>query len=132
MNHDNRSATNDSYYGRKRAILFLCVPLLAGWVTVLLSGGGFALLCAGRVLQGAGIMSSVTQVYLVEIADVKRRWADENWAENGGRSAKICMGAKSQNMDPIPERAEGKTPNSFIGSGIRPSARKPSDREINS
>ena len=76
MNHDNRSATNDSYYGRKRAILFLCVPLLAGWVTVLLSGGGFALLCAGRVLQGAGIMSSVTQVYLVEIADVKRRWVD--------------------------------------------------------
>lgn len=69
--------TNDSYYGRKRAILFLCVPLLAGWVTVLLSGGGFALLCAGRVLQGAGIMSSVTQVYLVEIADVKRRWVDE-------------------------------------------------------
>ena len=74
---DNRPATNDSYYGRKRAILFLCVPLLAGWVTVLLSGGGFALLCAGRVLQGAGIMSSVTQVYLVEIADVKRRWVDE-------------------------------------------------------
>ena len=66
--------TNDSYYGRKRAIFFLCAPLLAGWVTVLLSGGEFATLCVGRVLQGAGIMSSVTQVYLVEIADVKRRW----------------------------------------------------------
>ena len=80
--------TNDSYYGRKRAILFLCVPLLAGWVTVLLSGGGFALLCAGRVLQGAGIMSSVTQVYLVEIADVKRRWVDTKMGRKmGGREA---------------------------------------------
>ena len=29
-------------------------------------------------------------------------------------------------------RERKKTPNSFIGSGIRPSARKPSDREINS
>ena len=62
-----------SYYGRKRAILFLCAPLLAGWVAVLFSGGELAPLCVGRVLQGAGIMSSVTQVYLVEIADVKRR-----------------------------------------------------------
>ena len=73
MEDDNRP-TDDSYYGRKRAIFFLCAPLLAGWVTVLLSGGEFATLCVGRVLQGAGIMSSVTQVYLVEIADVKRRW----------------------------------------------------------
>ena len=40
---------------------------------MLLSGGDLAPLCVGRVLQGAGIMSSVTQVYLVEIADVKRR-----------------------------------------------------------
>lgn len=65
---------NGSYYGRKRAIFLLCVPLLAGWITVLLSGGEFAALCIGRVLQGAGIMSSVTQVYLVEIADGKRRY----------------------------------------------------------
>ena len=71
--------TNDSYYGRKRAIFFLCAPLLAGWVTVLLSGGEFATLCVGRVLQGAGIMSSVTQVYLVEVADVKRRWVLGGW-----------------------------------------------------
>ena len=59
--------------GRKRTIIFLCLPLIGGWTTIGLSGGDFKWLCVGRILQGLGIMSSVSQVYLVEIADSKRR-----------------------------------------------------------
>jgi MFS family permease len=62
-----------SRFGRKRGIIFFSAPLFCGWVTVLLSGGDLVAICIGRVLQGAGIMTSVTAVYLVEIAHVKRR-----------------------------------------------------------
>eukprot|EP00095_Tigriopus_kingsejongensis_P012514 maker-scaffold455_size166772-snap-gene-0.29 protein:Tk12514 transcript:maker-scaffold455_size166772-snap-gene-0.29-mRNA-1 annotation:"hypothetical protein BRAFLDRAFT_82927" len=60
-------------FGRKRAIMVLCLPLALGWSMVGLSGGRFEWICVGRVLQGIGIMSSVTQVYLIEIADVANR-----------------------------------------------------------
>ena len=60
--------------GRRPTIILLCIPLLSGWVTVGLSGGSITCICIGRVLQGFGIMSSVTQVYLVEIADAQRRY----------------------------------------------------------
>ena len=60
--------------GRRPTIILLCIPLLSGWVTVGLSGGSITCICIGRVLQGVGIMSSVTQVYLVEIADAQRRY----------------------------------------------------------
>ena len=63
-----------NWLGRRPTIILLCIPLLSGWVTVGLSGGSIAWICVGRVLQGIGIMSSVTQVYLVEIADAKRRY----------------------------------------------------------
>ena len=59
--------------GRKRTIIFLCLPLIGGWTTIGLSGGNVTWLCVGRILQGVGIMSSVSQVYLVEMADAKRR-----------------------------------------------------------
>ena len=59
--------------GRKKTIMAFCLPLLAGWVTIGLSGGDVILLCVGRVLQGIGTMSSVTQIYLVEVADAQRR-----------------------------------------------------------
>ena len=62
--------------GRRPTIMLLCIPLLCGWVTVGLSGGSIIWICIGRVLQGVGIMSSVTQVYLVEIADAQRRYYD--------------------------------------------------------
>ena len=53
--------------------MVLCAPLLAGWAVFALSQGNIWLLYLGRVLQGLGVMSSVTQVYLVEIADTERR-----------------------------------------------------------
>ena len=62
-----------NWLGRRPTIILLCIPLLSGWITVGLSGGSITWICIGRVLQGVGIMSSVTQVYLVEIADAKRR-----------------------------------------------------------
>lgn len=60
-------------FGRKRAIMLLCVPLAFGWTIVGLSRGSVHWICVGRVCQGIGIMSSVTQVYLIEIADVNNR-----------------------------------------------------------
>ena len=63
-----------NWLGRRPTIILLCIPLLSGWLTVGLSGGSITWICIGRVLQGMGIMSSVTQVYLVEIADAKRRF----------------------------------------------------------
>ena len=53
--------------------MVLCAPLLAGWAVFALSQGNIWLLYLGRILQGLGVMSSVTQVYLVEIADTERR-----------------------------------------------------------
>ena len=49
-------------FGRRLTIMLLCVPLLAGWVTIGLSGGNVQLIYVGRILQGVGVMSSVTQV----------------------------------------------------------------------
>ena len=65
--------------GRKKTIMVFCIPLLIGWLIV-----GFSekfgekpkqvlAICVGRVFQGVGIMSSVTQTYLVEVADAERR-----------------------------------------------------------
>ena len=48
--------------GRRVAIIGLCLPLFAGWLVIGLSEGDFLWIYIGRVLQGAGIMSSVTQV----------------------------------------------------------------------
>ena len=53
--------------------MILCLPLLAGWVTTALAQEQIWVFYLGRVLQGVGVMSSVTQVYLVEIADTERR-----------------------------------------------------------
>ena len=59
--------------GRKKTIMVFCLPLLVGWIIVGISEGNFLLLCLGRIFQGIGTMSSVTQVYLVEVADAQRR-----------------------------------------------------------
>ena len=64
--------------GRKKTIMVFCIPLLLGWVIVGLSekfGGTKQVLfiCVGRVFQGIGTMSAVTQTYLVEVADAERR-----------------------------------------------------------
>ena len=49
-------------FGRKFAIMMLCIPLLASWVIIGLSGGRIDFLYLGRVLMGFGIMSMVSQV----------------------------------------------------------------------
>ena len=59
--------------GRKKTIMVFCLPLLVGWIIVGISEGNVLLLCLGRICQGIGTMSSVTQVYLVEVADAQRR-----------------------------------------------------------
>ena len=59
--------------GRKKTIMVFCLPLLVGWIIVGISEGNILLLCLGRIFQGIGTMSSVTQVYLVEVADAQRR-----------------------------------------------------------
>ena len=48
--------------GRKLTLMLLCFPLLAGWIVIGLSGGSLEMLYMGRILQGVGVMSSVTQV----------------------------------------------------------------------
>ena len=65
--------------GRKKTIMVFCIPLLIGWLIVGLSEKfgekpkQVLAICVGRVFQGIGIMSSVTQTYLVEVADAERR-----------------------------------------------------------
>jgi len=41
-----------------------------------LSNGDYTLLVIGRLVQGFGIMSSLSQIYLVEISDAKRRFVN--------------------------------------------------------
>ena len=43
--------------------MLLCAPLLAGWAVFALSQGNIWMLYLGRILQGLGVMSSVTQVH---------------------------------------------------------------------
>ena len=62
--------------GRKKTIMVFCLPLLVGWVIVGMSKGNVMYICIGRVFQGIGIMSSVTQTYLVEVADAERRYVN--------------------------------------------------------
>lgn len=60
--------------GRKATIIVICIPLFVGWAVTGVSNGNVVALCCGRILQGVGILSSVSQVYLVEIADPVRRY----------------------------------------------------------
>ena len=48
--------------GRRITLMLLCAPLLAGWVTMGLARDQVWMFYLGRVLQGVGVMSSVTQV----------------------------------------------------------------------
>lgn len=86
-------------YGRRPTLMLLCLPLLAGW-SVLALAGQFGhtvwLFYTGRVLQGIGVMSSVTQVYLVEVADTDRRGlfgASGALSVSVGITLVYCLGA---------------------------------------
>ena len=82
--------------GRRPTLMILCAPLLAGWVTVGLAGDRVWMFYLGRVLQGVGVMSSVTQVYLVEVADTERRGlfgASGALSVSVGITLVYCLGA---------------------------------------
>ena len=49
-------------FGRRPTLMMLCLPLLAGWTVLAMAGHNVWLFYAGRLLQGVGVMSSVTQV----------------------------------------------------------------------
>ena len=80
--------------------MILCAPLLAGWAVFALSQGNIWLLYLGRILQGLGVMSSVTQVYLVEIADTERRGlfgASGALSVSVGITLVYCLGVSNYN-----------------------------------
>ena len=52
-------------WGRRLGMAGFCAPALTlGWGIIGLSQGDLGWICAGRILQGVGIMSSVSQVGL--------------------------------------------------------------------
>lgn len=77
--------------GRKKTIMVLCFPLLIGWIIVGISDGNVILLCLGRIFQGIGIMSSVTQIYLVEVADAQRRRVTHYFRFIGSPCYTMCL-----------------------------------------
>ena len=83
-------------FGRRPTLMILCVPLLAGWATMFLAGERVWMFYLGRVFQGVGVMSSVTQVYLVEVADSERRGlfgASGALSVSVGITLVYCLGA---------------------------------------
>jgi len=61
--------------GRKVAIVGSSFLLFLAWGLIGFSDGVYLYLVIGRVLQGFAILSSLMQVYLVEISDAQRRLA---------------------------------------------------------
>jgi MFS family permease len=59
--------------GRKKVILLSSVMMTAGWAFIGFSDGNYALLMTGRLIHGFAFLASVSQVYLAEISDAKRR-----------------------------------------------------------
>ena len=83
--------------------MILCLPLLAGWVTTALAQQEIWVFYLGRVLQGVGVMSSVTQVYLVEIADTERRGlfgASGALSVSVGITLVYCLGVSTKGRFP--------------------------------
>lgn len=59
--------------GRKVAIVGASLILVVAWGLIGFSNGVYLYLVIGRLLQGFAILSSLMQVYLVEISDAQRR-----------------------------------------------------------
>jgi len=64
--------------GRKVAIVGSSFLLFLAWGLIGFSDGVYLYLVIGRILQGFAILSSLMQVYLVEISDAQRRLALKN------------------------------------------------------
>ncbi len=61
-------------FGRKRVILLSSIFMIIGWAFIGFSDGNFALLLSGRLIHGGFFLASVSQVYLAEVSDSKRRY----------------------------------------------------------
>jgi len=59
--------------GRKKVILISSILMTSGWALIGFSDGNYHLLMAGRLIHGFAFLASVSQVYLAEISDAKRR-----------------------------------------------------------
>ena len=59
--------------GRKKVILASSLFMIIGWAFIGLSDGNFSLIMTGRVIHGFAFLASVSQVYLAEVSDTKRR-----------------------------------------------------------
>jgi MFS family permease len=59
--------------GRKKVVLLSNIFIIVGWAFIGFSDGDFSLIMTGRIIHGAVFLASVSQVYLAEIADSKRR-----------------------------------------------------------
>ena len=59
--------------GRKKVILASSLFMIMGWAFIGLSDGNFSLIMTGRVIHGFAFLASVSQVYLAEVSDTKRR-----------------------------------------------------------
>lgn len=59
--------------GRKKVILLSNIFMIVGWAFIGFSNGDFGLIMAGRIVHGIVFLASVSQVYLAEVSDSKRR-----------------------------------------------------------
>ncbi|XP_040566598.1 facilitated trehalose transporter Tret1 isoform X2 [Lepeophtheirus salmonis] len=59
--------------GRRMTLVFQSIPLVLGWLLIGISDGNFVIIIFGRILGGIGLISTVSQMYLVEIADSNNR-----------------------------------------------------------
>lgn len=59
--------------GRKNCLLLFSIPLICGWLAIILDHENVTCVNIGRVLQGFGMMPSIGQVYLIEVLDTHRR-----------------------------------------------------------
>jgi MFS family permease len=59
--------------GRKKVILCSSCLIIVGWTLIGFSSGTFELILIGRVIQGTAMLPTVSQIYLAEISDSKRR-----------------------------------------------------------
>ena len=67
-----------NYLGRKRCVLLFTIPLICGWLLLIFYNSAdnsfnFWMIIIARILQGFGMLPSISQVYLTEVLDVQRR-----------------------------------------------------------
>ena len=59
--------------GRKRCVLLFTIPLICGWLLLIFESHNLIITYIARILQGFGMLPSISQVYLTEIISVEQR-----------------------------------------------------------